>query len=202
MKILLIGANGVLGRAVHELLLERGHDLVTASRRSSELTVDISDSKSVREMYNRFDDAEIDAVASAAGPVPWGPFNGLELQDVRQGLEGKVLSQIDLVMQGMGKVAVGGSFTLITGVLGRTPIKTGVVASLANGALEAFVRAAAIELPRSQRINAVSPTVFEESLAAYGDLFAGFDAVPVRRAANAYVRSIEGGNTGQIYVVD
>lgn len=202
MKILLIGANGALGHAVQDLLAERGHDLVTASRHSSDITVDISDSESVRAMFDRFENGAIDAVASAAGPVPWGPLEALTLRDVRGGLEGKVVSQIDLVLQGIGKVTVGGSFTLITGVLARTPIRAGAIASLANGALEAFVRAAALELPKNQRINAVSPTVFDESLELYGDLFAGFDSVPVRRAANAYVRSIEGGNTGQIYVVD
>jgi hypothetical protein len=45
------------------------------------------------------------------------------------------------------------------------------------------VRAAAIELPHRQRINAVSPTVFTESMDIYADLFRGFKSVPVRRAA-------------------
>jgi hypothetical protein len=76
------------------------------------------------------------------------------------------------------------------------------MASLANGAIESFVRAAAIERPGEQRINAVSPTMFTESLADYGDTFPGFEPVPVRRAANAYVRSIEGGQTGQVYLVE
>ncbi|MDT7692870.1 MAG: hypothetical protein QOI75_2237, partial [Pseudonocardiales bacterium] len=41
-----------------------------------------------------------------------------------------------------------------------------------------------------------------ESVAAYGDLFAGIEPVPVRRAANAYVRSIEGHQTGQVYILE
>ncbi|WP_174554165.1 hypothetical protein [Microtetraspora fusca] len=88
------------------------------------------------------------------------------------------------------------SIRLITGVLARDQLRTGPVAALANGAVEAFVRAAAVEL--TQRINAVSPTVFTESADHYGDLFAGFEPVPVRRAAGGYVRSIEGHQTGRI----
>lgn len=200
MKVLLVGASGRLGGDILALLRERGHEVLTASRSESDITVDITDPESIRAMYER--SGPVDAVACAAGSVPWRPLTELSRQDVWQGVEGKVLSQVELVRQGSEVVTDGGSFTLITGVLARSPVRTGAVAALANGAVESFVRVAAIELPRGQRINAVSPTVFAEALDVYGDLFAGFDAVPVRRAANAYVRSIEGAQTGQIYLVD
>ncbi|MEO3827694.1 short chain dehydrogenase [Actinomadura sp. B10D3] len=197
MKILLIGATGTLGRAVHAALRERGHEIVTASRTGSEISVDITDPDSIRAMYERA--GRLDAVAGAAGGVPWKPFTELSAQDVRDGLTGKAFSQIELVRQGTARVAEDGSFTLISGVLVRDPLVRGSMASVANGAVEAFVRAAAIELPHRQRINAVSPTVFTESMDRYGDLFAGFEPVPVAMAANAYIRSIEGRQTGQVY---
>lgn len=199
-KIVLVGASGTLGRAVHTALRARGHEVITASRKDADITLDIADPASVAELYRQV--GRVDAVASAAGSVPWRRLGELTAGDVRNGVEGKVLSQVELVRQGLGAVADKGSFTLITGILAREPILTGAVASLANGAVESFVRAAAIEMPRGQRVNAVSPTVFEESLDAYGDFFPGFDPVPVRRAAAAYVRSIEGHQTGQIYRVD
>jgi NAD(P)-dependent dehydrogenase (short-subunit alcohol dehydrogenase family) len=87
---------------------------------------------------------------------------------------------------------------LITGVLSREPIPTGAAASMTNGAVEAFVRAAAIEIA-PQRINAISPTVFTEALDAYGDYFPGFPAIPLADVAQAYVRSIEGRQTGQVF---
>jgi hypothetical protein len=62
------------------------------------------------------------------------------------------------------------------------------------------VRAAAVEIA-PQRINAVSPTVFAESMAEYGDLFPGVTPVGVDVAAAAYVRSIEGAETGQVFLV-
>ncbi|MFI5981365.1 short chain dehydrogenase [Streptomyces sp. NPDC051555] len=199
MKILLIGANGTLGRAVHTALRERDHEVVTASRKDSDFFVDITDPSSIRSLYDQA--GPVDAVASAAGSVPWKPVGELTTQDIRAGLEGKAVSQIELVLQGLERLPAHGSFTLITGILAREFLLTGAVSSLANGAVEAFVRAAAIELPGRQRINAVSPTVFEESMDVYGDTFAGFDAVPVGRAAAAYVKSIEGHQTGQVFRV-
>ncbi|MGI5472844.1 hypothetical protein [Streptomyces sp. CA-132043] len=104
----------------------------------------------------------------------------------------------ELVRQGLAHVAARGSFTLITGVLAHEPIRTGAAASLANGAVEAFVRAAAIEIA-PHRVNAVSPTVFTESLDTYGDFFPGMGSVPLERVAQAYVRSVEGAQTGRIH---
>ncbi|MEA2781722.1 MAG: hypothetical protein QOK29_3266, partial [Rhodospirillaceae bacterium] len=74
-------------------------------------------------------------------------------------------------------------------------------ASLVNGAIDAFVRAAAIELPRGLRINSVSPGVLVESLPVFGDYFRGHEAVPGQRVANAYVKSVEGRLTGQVFKV-
>ena len=63
------------------------------------------------------------------------------------------------------------------------------------------MRAAAIELPRGLRINAVAPSVFTESLEKLGHLFPGFRPTDVADAARAFVRSIEGAQTGQVYRV-
>lgn len=191
MRILLVGATGKLGTAVHQELVERKHDVVTVSRTGGDLQYDVTDPAQVAELY------QVDAVASAAGSVPFKPIAELTVQDYQSAVTGKVLSQVALVKEGLTHVT--GSFTLITGVLTREPIVTGAAASLANGAVEAFVRAAAIEIA-PLRINAVSPTVFTEALDVYGDFFPGMKPVPLADVAQAYVRSIEGRQTGQIYV--
>ena len=74
-------------------------------------------------------------------------------------------------------------------------------ASAVNAAVDGFVRAAAIELPRALRINAVSPTVLAESMATYGPYFRGFEPAPAARVALAYSRSVEGAQTGRVYEV-
>ncbi|MEU8826888.1 short chain dehydrogenase [Streptomyces sp. NPDC048636] len=196
MRILVIGAAGKLGAAVTKTLAGRGHEVLTAGRRSGELRYDITDPERITELYERA--GRLDAVVSAAGDVPYKPVTELAPEDYLSAFRGKVLSQLELVRQGVPRIAGRGSFTLITGVLAREPIPTGAAASMANGAVEAFVRAAAIEIA-PQRINAVSPTVFTESLADYGDFFPGMEPVDLARVAQAYVRSVEGAQTGQIY---
>lgn len=198
MKIVLIGAGGTLGTVVHETLAGRGHEIVTVGRSTGDLRHDIADPAQIAELYARV--GRVDAVVSAAGDVPWKAITEMTARDYQDAFRGKVLSQVELVRQGIGPVAERGSFTLITGVLAREPVPTGSAASLANGAVEAFVRAAAIEIaPR--RVNAVSPTVFTESLADYGDFFPGMEAVDLAKVARAYVRSVEGAQTGQVYAL-
>jgi Short-chain dehydrogenases of various substrate specificities len=196
MRILLIGASGKLGTAVHSALAERGHEIVTVSRTAGDLRYDFTDPAQVAEMYEAA--GPLDAVAVAAGRVPYGRVVELTPDDYLAGFRGKVLSQIDVVRQGAPRVAERGSFTLISGVLGRDPVVTASAAAMANGALEAFVRAAAIELA-PQRVNVVSPTVFTESVADYGHLFPGVAPVDLSRVAMAYVHSIEGAHTGRVY---
>ncbi|MGW3037823.1 short chain dehydrogenase [Streptomyces sp. NPDC001178] len=198
MKILLIGATGTLGAALHKTLDTRGHEVLTVGRSGGDLRHDITDPAQVTEVYDRA--GPVDAVVSAAGHVPYKPVAELTPEDYLAAFRGKVLSQIDLVRQGIPRIAERGSFTLITGVLAREPIPTGSAASMANGALEAFVRAAAIEIA-PQRINAISPTVFTESLVAYGDYFPGMPPVDLADVTRAYVRSVEGAQTGQIYAL-
>ncbi|MGW2328596.1 short chain dehydrogenase [Streptomyces sp. NPDC001700] len=198
MRILLIGATGALGTAVHETLTARGHEVVTVGRTGGDLRYDIAEPAQVAEMYVQA--GAVDAVAGTAGDVPFKSVAEIAPTDYLSAFHGKVLSQIELVRQGVSRIAERGSFTLITGILGDDPIPTSSAAAMANGAVEAFVRAAAIEIA-PQRINAVSPSVFTESLPKYGDFFPGIPAVDLAQVTQAYVRSIEGANTGRIFSV-
>ncbi|MGW6271126.1 short chain dehydrogenase [Streptomyces sp. NPDC055060] len=199
--ILLVGAGGTLGTGVHAALTARGHKVTTVGRTSGDLRFDISEPAQVTALYEAARaHGPLDAVVSAAGAVPFAPLLELGPDAWRSAFTGKVLSQVELVRQGLAHVTAHGSFTVITGILGEQPIRTGAAASLANGAVESFVRAAAIEIA-PQRVNAVSPNVFTESLDTYGDFFPGMGSVPLEHVAQAYVRSVEGAQTGQIYRV-
>ncbi len=198
MKILIVGAGGTLGKAVANELAQR-HEIVTAGRTSGDVRVDISNPESVRALFDAV--GNVGALACAAGNVHFGPLETMTAEQFDLGLRDKLMGQVNLVIAGREFVEPGGSFTLVSGILARDPVRFGSSASMVNGAIESFVRAAAIELPK-HRINAVSPTVLEESMAAYGPYFPGFEPVPARRAALAYAKSIEGCQTGQIYVVE
>ncbi|MEU4625640.1 short chain dehydrogenase [Actinoplanes sp. NPDC023801] len=198
MRILLVGATGTLGTYVGKELAGRGHEVLAVSRSGGDLRYDITDPAQVSAMYQHA--GRVDAVVSAGGHTPFKVITDMTAEDYTAAFQGKVHGQIELVRQGVARIAERGSFTLISGVLAREPIPAGSAASMANGALEAFVRAAAIEIA-PQRVNAVSPTVFTESLPRYGDFFPGMEPVPLARVAQAYVRSVEGAQTGQVYAL-
>lgn len=197
MKILVIGASGVLGSAVARELSAR-HEVISASR-NGDVRVDVKDVESIRAMFKSV--GEVDAVVSAAGKVHFGALKDMTADLMAVGIKDKLMGQVNLVLEGTSFVRDGGSFTLISGILGHDPIRAGSSASMVNGAIDSFVKAAAIELPRGIRINAVSPTVFEESMEGYGPFFRGYKPVPVADAALAYSKSVEGAQTGQIYRV-
>lgn len=195
-KVLVVGATGLIGQAVANTLAG-SHEVVRSSRSAGE-RVDMSDPGSVRALFERI--GRVDAVVCCAGSVPYKPVTELTPADYRAGLADKLLGQLNLVTEGLPHVRDEGSFTLISGVLAREPIATGVVASLVNGGLESFVMAAATELPRSIRINAVSPGVLEEAQ-SYHSFFPGFPHVPAAEVARAFVRSVDGVETGKTFCV-
>jgi NAD(P)-dependent dehydrogenase (short-subunit alcohol dehydrogenase family) len=198
MKVLVVGASGTLGRAVVAALQKEGHEVVEASR-SGRHTVDITDTSSIDALYESV--GSIDAVACAAGKTPFVALEDLTTEQFHSGINDKLMGQVELVRRGIPHVRDGGSFTVISGVVGPEPIRTGVVPSLVNGGLDYFVRAAAVEMPRGIRINAVSPTVLAESWDAYGATFPGFPPVAAAEVGGAYVRSVDGAQTGQTYRV-
>jgi enoyl-[acyl-carrier-protein] reductase (NADH) len=144
---------------------------------------------------------KIDALVSTTGKVHFGDFDKMTEKEFAIGLKDKLMGQVNLVLLGRDHLNDGGSFTLTSGVLSHDPIRYGVSASLVNGALESFTRAAAIEMPRGLRINIVSAGVLVEALPVYGDYFRGHDPVPGARVGNAYLKSVEGLLTGQVLQV-
>lgn len=198
MRILVVGASGTLGSAICRELGSR-HEIVTAGRNSGDERVDVEDFASIRSLYQRV--GTVDAVVSALGKVHFGSLSDMTPDLMAIGLRNKLMGQVNLVLAGVEHVADGGSFTLISGILAHDPIKLGTSASLVNGAIESFVEAASIELPRGIRINAVSPGVFVESMEGYGPFFRGHKPVPVADAALAFSKSVEGLRTGQIFTV-
>lgn len=203
LRILVIGASGVLGKAIVAELGPR-HDIVAAGSKSGDVRIDIADPASIIAGLRAA--GALDAVVCAAGTVNFAPLATikpamLEASSYGLGLVNKLMGQVNLALAARDHLNDGGSVTLIAGFLSGIPIGSGSSASMVNAAIEAFAMAAAIEMPRSIRVNAVSPAVFEESMGSYGPFFRGFDPVPVARAARAFSRSVEGLETGQTYLV-
>ncbi len=198
MRILVIGAAGTLGRAVVEGF-EGRHEIVKAGRSSGDVRGDITDSASISEMYEAA--GKLDAVVCCAGQAHFAPLAQMTEEQFLGGLKNKLMGQVNLVLKGQAYLNDGGSFTLTSGSLDRYPVRQGSNAATINAALGGFVRAAAIDLGRGLRINLVSPTLLDESAAALAASLPGHESIPSARAGLAYVKSVEGGQTGQIYCV-
>jgi NAD(P)-dependent dehydrogenase (short-subunit alcohol dehydrogenase family) len=77
----------------------------------------------------------------------------------------------------------------------REPTPGGSFGALVNAGLEAFVRAAAVEMPRGLRVNAVSPGWVTETLERLGMDTEG--GTPAGEVARAYVEVLLGHMQGQ-----
>lgn len=198
MRILVVGGTGTIGQSVvNELSLR--HEVISAGLHHGEVRVDIADKNSIKMMFQSI--GKIDAVISTTGKVHFGAFPEITEEQYALGLNNKLMGQVNLVSVGLSYLNEGGSFTLTSGILNRDPIRFGSSAAMVNGAIDGFVKAAAIEMPRGLRINGVSPTVVTESMDKYADFFRGFVSVPVAIVVQAYVKSVEGAQSGQIYCV-
>ncbi len=196
MKIIVVGGTGTIGKAVVAELAKR-HTVIVAGYTHGDVKVDIKDMKSIEQMYKST--KQFDAVVSTVGKVHFGDFAEMTPDHYFIGLNDKLMGQVNLVLAGLAYIADKGSFTLTSGILSHDPIRYGTSASMVNGAIDSFAKAAAIEMPRGIRINAISPTVLTESMGDYGDYFHGFEPAPAARVALAYSKSVEGLQTGQVY---
>ncbi|WP_371170675.1 short chain dehydrogenase [Aliiroseovarius sp. 2305UL8-7] len=199
MRIIVVGAAGDIGQAAC-MELEQRHEIVTVSRSGGDYHVDVGDLNAVKSMYEKI--GAVDAVVSCAGDATFAPFSDMDQEAFMVGLRQKVMGQVNLVLAGLAVVADGGSFTLTSGVLDRDPVRMGVNAATANGALAGFVKSAAIELPRGLRVNVVSPRMLDVSATRYGAWFQGHKPVPSHDVGLAYTKCVEGALTGQVVVVE
>lgn len=198
MKVLIIGATGTIGRSVVDELKDR-HELIIAGSKSGDITVDINDVQSIIKMYEAL--PSLDAVVVTAGAVHFAPLTSMTSELYQIGLNSKLLGQVNIVLQGLKYLNEQGSFTLTSGSANRDPYKQGSGPAMVNGAIDGFVRSAAIELPKCLRINAVSPSILTESMQDFADYFRGFIPVSAKEVAVAYSKSVEGAQTGKIYSV-
>ena len=106
------------------------------------LWADISVPAEVERTYEAA--GPVDAAVCAAGDVHFAGLADQTPETMMRGLSHKVMGQINLVLAGLDRLPDGGSFTLTSGVLDRDPIRMGVGAATANGALGGFVVGAAI----------------------------------------------------------
>lgn len=196
MKLLVIGGKGTIGKKVCDHFSTK-HEVIIAGRTSGDVKVDITDSVSIKTMYDSV--GKIDAILCIAGEAKWAAFDSLTEDDFYIGLKSKLMGQVNLVRIGQDYLNTGGSFTLTTGILADDPVVMTTSAAMVNGGLHSFVKAAALELKNKIRINAVSSGLVEDAVKKYEAYFPGHNPIPMQKVINGYVRSVEGKGTGEIF---
>ncbi|RFM27342.1 short chain dehydrogenase [Deminuibacter soli] len=202
MKVILIGATGTVGSIVLATLLQnREIEVITVSRTGkTDLHADISDPDAVAKLFGAT--GSFDALINVAGDCWIGPFDEMTEDSWYTGIRSKLMGQINLVMMGKAYINEGGSFTLTSGFLSDDPVKGTINYSVVNGGIDNFVLAAATELSRGIRINAVSPGLVLP--AGHKGMYAatpGQYPVSHDRVAYAYYKSAFGYLTGQVFRV-
>jgi NAD(P)-dependent dehydrogenase (short-subunit alcohol dehydrogenase family) len=198
MRILHIGATGTIGSSVASALDARGHDVVRVGYSDGDLRVDLADPASIEALYT--DAGPVDAVVCTAGIARFGALEELTHEDFRSSLANKLMGQVNLIRFGLGTVREGGSFTLTSGTLSAEPQEATSAVAMAGGAVEAFVRAAALDLKSRWRVNAVSPAAVADSRVARG-----LDPMPgiwAKDLAHYYVALVEGEQTGSVLTAE
>lgn len=196
--VLIVGGTGTIGKAIHQALSPR-HRVIIASRTEGDVQIDVTQPGAIDTLYQTV--GAVDAVIATIGGVHFAPLADMNAALYDIGLRSKLMAQVNLVTVGLAYISDGGSFTLTSGILNHDPIRQGSSAAMVNGAIDGFVKGAAIDVTRGIRINAVSPTILNESRQRFGDAFIGFKGVDADVVAQAYVKSVEGAQTGQVYRV-
>ncbi|MCO4758734.1 MAG: short chain dehydrogenase [Oceanospirillaceae bacterium] len=192
MKILVIGATGTIGKAVADRLSNQ-HEVIAAGYRDGDVTVDLGNTDSIKGMFEKT--GPVDAVISTAGLANFGPLSEQSDADYTLALSNKLMGQINLIRIGRDFVNNHGSITLTSGILSRQPMPGSATISMANGALESYVKAAALEL-ENIRVNVVAPAFVKETMEMMGmDSTYGVSAVDTSIAYDVAVNGDMHGET-------
>lgn len=190
MKIIVLGAGGNIGQEIVKGL-EPNHDIIKAGVRRGDVTVDYTDSNSIRAMFEKV--GAFDALLVAVGgDSVFKHYDELSDEDYEHGFTRKFLAQVNLVKIGTEYVNDDGSFTLSSGFLSHYPNPYSAATGPFNAAVDSFVFGTAPLLPRGLRLNVVSPAPVVEPERA------GRGLVSAAQTAKAYIDSATGTLTGQV----
>ena len=195
MKILIVGGNGTIGSKVSSYFA-KNHEVLIAGRTTGNVTVDISNSESIQQMFDQT--GMLDAIICVAGEAKWKPFNELSEEDYYIGFKSKLMGQVNLVRIGQNYLNKGGSVTLTTGILADDPVPMTASAAMVNGAIHSFVKAVILDLEGKIRVNVVSSGLVEDAVEKYDAYFPGHNPIPMKKVINGYRKSVEGKGTGKI----
>ncbi|WP_394832993.1 SDR family oxidoreductase [Pendulispora rubella] len=147
------GARIVLGGRSREKL-DRALEALEAGERGRSVAVDITQEADVVRLFESV--PEVDHIAVTAATLAYQPIREFDLEAARRAVRSKLLGALLIAKHGGARLRPGGSITFTTGVATDRPLPRGSMVGAVNGAIDCFIRGAAIELAPI-RVNALSP---------------------------------------------
>ena len=168
--VVIVGGSSGIGEAAARAFLARGARTLIVGRDRARLDAalarlpgarglagDARDGSAMRKLFEELGPFE-HLVMCQSGGKGGGPIAQLQLDDLRSGLEAKLLSHVATLKAALGLVK--SSITLVSAASARAAIPGTTGLAAINGAIEAMVRPLARELA-PVRVNAVSPGVID-----------------------------------------
>lgn len=172
-RVVIVGGTSGIGLATARHLLAAGHHVVVTGRSPERLATALKElgEGATGEVVDARDEAATRAffrglgtvghvVVTATGRTGQGPFRTLPPDDIRQGVEGKLMAQTVTAQAALDSLRPDGSLTFVTAASAGAAIPGTAGLAAINGAVEAMVPVLAVELA-PLRVNAVSPGVIE-----------------------------------------
>jgi NAD(P)-dependent dehydrogenase (short-subunit alcohol dehydrogenase family) len=197
MKALVVGSNGTIGKAVVDLLKQKGIEVIGASR-STNPSLDITDPSGLDTFFEKL--GYVDAIISVAGEAAFSSLDKVTDEDIQLSVNSKLLGQVNLVRKGFNYLNPGGVFIITGGILAYSPLPKTSLIAMVNAGLEGFARAVALELTEGRRIVVVHPPWVAETAAKIG-----MDPEPwpdADETATAYLEALEGTKKGEPVFVE
>ena len=194
MKIIAIGANGIIGQAVVNRLAQN-HEVISVGHSKGDFRVDIEDKSSIESLFERV--GKVDAILCMAGNGAMGAFEETTNEGFATIVRSKIMGQVNVARVGLNYLNSGGSITLTSGQAANQPMPGTAAIAMGVAAINALIAPVALELTDGKRINAVSPGMVKETMESWGiDSSSG---VPADVVARCYQESIEGQETGRVF---
>lgn len=165
MKTLIIGATGTIGKEITKLSREKGDTVISASRKGTP-SINIDDPSSLDTYFSMA--PALDAIICVAGSASFGKLADLNEDQIKLGINSKLLGQVNLVKKGLRRLKPGGVIILTGGMLAHAPWPETSNIAMVNAGLEGFVKAVALELDNDKRVVIVHPPLIRETAKAMG----------------------------------
>lgn len=183
-RIVIVGAGSGIGRSIAVAAAGRGAHVALVGRRREaleataaqieareqavadvavrgEASLHLADATEEAEVQRLFEEVGgFDHLVSTASQTAAGRIASIDPAVVVKALAAKLWAPLFLVRHGAPKISPRGSFTFFSGFRSARPATGSAITSMANGGLEAFARAMAVELA-PVRVNAISPGIVD-----------------------------------------